>query len=78
MILEYHYFTVESLPRERDRKTLDWDILNKRHGTPIGMISWHRTWRQYCFFPEGGSVWSKGCLADVQKAIVAIKEKPQG
>ncbi len=78
MILDYKYFTVESLPKEPHRKTLDWDILNKRHGTPIGKIAWYGPWRQYCFYPEGGTVFNVGCLDDVKKAIRAIKEKPEG
>ena len=68
-MLDYKYFTVEPLPREAHRKTQDWDILNKRQGTVIGRISWYGKWGQYCFTPEGTTVWSAGCLADVQKAI---------
>jgi hypothetical protein len=74
MILNYKYFTVEPLPKEAHRKTQDWNVLNNKSGTPIGRIRWYGPWRQYCFFPLGDSVWSAGCLEDVQTAIRAITE----
>ena len=36
---------------------------------PIGVIRWYPQWRQYCFFPTEGTVYSKGCLKDIANFI---------
>lgn len=69
------YFYVEGLPLEPRRKTRDWDIINLSSGDKLGQIRWYGTWRQYCFFPEGNTVWSKGCLNDVLEAIERIRTR---
>jgi len=65
----YKFFTVQCLPTEPGRKTPRYAILNNRSGNLLGIIEWYGPWRQFCFFPEAGTVWSNGCLAGVQDAI---------
>lgn len=31
----------------------------------LGVVKWYGAWRQYCYFPEPGTVFSKGCLNDI-------------
>jgi len=31
----------------------------------LGTIKWYPQWRQYCFFPMGNRMFSKGCLKDI-------------
>lgn len=50
---------------EKEKKTQTWIVYNKNTGFNLGLIQWHKDWRQYCFFPESRAVFSKGCLADV-------------
>lgn len=52
-------FTVESLTQ----------------GGVLGRVMWHSAWRQYCFFPEPRTHWSKGCLQDVQDFIFELMEE---
>ncbi len=67
--LQFRYFTVEPLPKEPHRKTRDWNVLNKLHGTLLGVIAWYGPWRSYCLHTVGGVVFSTGCLDDIEKAI---------
>jgi len=51
------------------RKTKIVRIENISSGNCLGIIKWYGNWRQYCFFPDGNTVWSKGCLDEVNKYI---------
>lgn len=50
-------------------KTKKWDIISKSGGYPLGRIKWYGAWRQYCFFPDIGTIWNKGCLEDINRFI---------
>ncbi len=51
-------------------KTSIWAVQQKAgHGYHLGWVKWFGRWRQYCFFPEQATVYSKGCLEDIQKFI---------
>lgn len=47
-------------------KTNVYEVCNKKNGYYLGEIKWHGPWRQYCFFPDGGTLYERKCL----KAIV--------
>lgn len=72
-VLDYKYFTVEELPLEPGRKTHVYRVLNRSSGACIGIIEWYGAWRQFCFFPSGDSVWSSGCLDDIQDVLRRLK-----
>ncbi len=76
-IAEYEYFRVFATSLRPGRKTHKYEVLNRRRRTLIGVIQWYGPWRQFCFFPERGTVWSAGCLADMQDAIAKVKEHHQ-
>jgi hypothetical protein len=44
-----------------------------RNGGLLGTIRWYGPWRQYVFEPVPNTIWSAGCLNDVQKQLAAIK-----
>lgn len=56
------------------RKTSVWTCRAIRSGTVLGLVSWHGAWRSFCFFPEGGTVFSTGCLVDVQHFIQQLMD----
>jgi len=42
-------------------------------GTGLGTVEWYPRWRQYCFCPDGGMVFSKGCLEDINVFMVDLR-----
>jgi len=53
----------------RNPSTTVWICHNTKYGDILGSVSWYGPWRQYCFFPEHGIVFSAGCMADIQAFI---------
>jgi hypothetical protein len=75
---EYEHFRVEPCPQLLGRKTVDYRVVNKSSGAPIGMINWYGPWRQYTFFPLGSTVWSAGCLAGIQDFLNRLAAERKG
>lgn len=50
---------------ERKPKTNVYSVINILMGCTIGVVKWHRPWRQYCFFPSSSTVFHKDCLAEI-------------
>lgn len=67
------YLIIEKLPERKNRKTNHYHITSKKRDILLGSIKWYFPWRQYCFFPEGGTVWNDGCLQDIYKFLVELK-----
>ncbi len=44
------------------RKTDVYAIFSRSSGQILGTVSWFSSWRQYCFDPNSGTVWSRSCL----------------
>lgn len=53
---------------EKKPKTSVYAVYTK-NDDQIGTIKWYSPWRQYCFFPDENTVWSKGCLQDINNFI---------
>ena len=49
-------------------KTEVWEIVSVR-GIHLGTIKWYSRWRQYCFFPQGGTVFNSTCMNDIKLFI---------
>ena len=47
-------------------KTKRYEIVSIRNGDILGYIYWKKEWRQYVFNPTFSTVWSIGCLKDIQ------------
>ena len=70
MKTEYEYIRFIQLPQpNRKRKTQHWDCRNIKANFTLGYVCWHCAWRQYCFFPCADTVFSTGCLNDINDFI---------
>jgi hypothetical protein len=69
----FEYLVLERVPDEK-RKTLLVSVLSRRHGDLLGMIRWYGPWRQYVFVPEPGTLYSHGCMSDIETAIRALMD----
>lgn len=69
--MKYAYQYIYFVERQTDdtRKTRLWSCMNTRHGHVLGDVRWDGSWRQYVFAPIGSTVFSGGCLADIQDFI---------
>ena len=50
-------------------KTETYEVLSKSQGSVLATIKWYGQWRQYCFFPNGNTVWDVNCLYDINMFI---------
>jgi len=73
--MQFAYFVVTQLPLAPRRKTHAYLIHSRSSGLLLGRIDWFGSWRQYCFWPEPGTLWSDGCLADVQAVLSRLQPK---
>jgi hypothetical protein len=61
-------------PMNNKPKTEVWDILSKSGNVLLGRVKYFANWRQYCFFPEGGCIFSKGCMNDINNFIEELNK----
>jgi len=73
----YKFFRVVRCPLDPGRKTRVYEVVNLSSNCLIGTISWYASWRQFVLTPVHNSVWSKGCLADIQDAIAKAEKERQ-
>ena len=51
------------------------EVLSKSHNnTRLGVIRWHGAWRQYVYYPESFTLYSKGCMEDIITYIEKLNE----
>jgi hypothetical protein len=75
VIASFEYFRIIRMPKPKKRKTHVYGIY-KTTGIRLGEIRWYGAWRQFCFFPATTStVWSLGCLVDVQSVLEKLNKK---
>jgi len=67
----FQYFTVTLF--ESKPKTMVLALIS-RHNDTLGFIKWYGPWRQYCFFPSIETLFSKGCLADVETVLEEVNK----
>lgn len=51
-------------------KTRQWAVKNKHHGDLLGLIKWYGPWRTFTFQALAGTIFNRGCLADVDRFLV--------
>ena len=49
------------------------EVTSKQYGYRLGEIRWLGKWRQYTFFPEVATAFSKGCLQEIIKYIEGLR-----
>jgi len=54
-------------------KTFVYGVFSKTQSTRLGIIKWYAPWRQYCFFPQENTLYSKGCLEDIANFIGELR-----
>ena len=74
-VATFTFFTVYEQPQSGTRKTRDYDVVSK-HGERLGAIEFYPAWRQHVLVPAEGSVWSRGCLEDIVRAMDLIRKYP--
>lgn len=72
MKTKYQYITFTQLPSTG--KTTKWLCINNSSGDPIGSVIWYYRWRQYVYEPGQETVYSAGCLEDIQDFMRQLKE----
>jgi len=55
--------------RKPGMKTKVWVCMNKNE-VMLGVVRWYGPWRQYCFFPDKDTVFSKSCLDDIKDFVL--------
>jgi len=58
---------------ERKPKTKVIGVWSKNNANRLGIIKWYGPWRQYVFFPEKDTLFSVGCLDDIQFHIKGLR-----
>lgn len=69
------YLRFERLPTGAHRKTGIWLVLSLSSELALGVILWRGGWRQYVFEPDADTVWSDGCMTEVQTKIRELMEE---
>jgi len=57
------------------QKTSVWHVVNLRSGLLLGVVEWYPPWRQYVFFPEADTVFSKDCLEEINRLLIELNSK---
>lgn len=65
---EHMYFELV----DRKPKTNVYEVRSKNDHFVLGVIKWYAQWRQYCFFPSPDTIFSKGCLNQVNEFITKL------
>lgn len=76
--MEHKYIKIVKQPKNPKRKTDIYAVINKNSKFVLGYIKWFPSWRQYCFFPEGDTVFSAGCIQDILNFIEEVKNYGDG
>jgi hypothetical protein len=53
-------------------KTKVYSCRNSGHDYELGRVQWHVPWRQYCFYPDSGTIFNVGCLLNITHFIDQI------
>jgi hypothetical protein len=68
--------------RNTKKKTKHFNVYASTEDYRIGVIKWYPNWRQYCFFPEVGTLYNSECMNDIADFIKGLmnerKESKKG
>ena len=64
---EYEYF--HTMWYESKPKTAVFLILTNSRHEVLGFVKWYAPWRQYCFFPDKDTIYSRGCMREINEFI---------
>lgn len=69
---EYKYIHIEKIGQKS--KTSVYGVYSNSSCELLGRIKWYNHWRQYCFMPAADTVFSKGCMEDINSFITGLME----
>ena len=75
-VTKYEYFTIHKLPLARGRKTHVY-VIRSKDDIELGQIKWYGAWRQYCFWPNGETIWNGRCLQNIQGFLDKLRGPPR-
>jgi len=75
MALEFESKYIHFKVRGLKPKTKVYGVHSNSNEDLLGIIKWYAHWRQYCFFPTEETIFSKGCMEDVNKFIENLMNK---
>jgi len=55
------------------RKTSIWGCYSLKNDFCLGLVEWQFSWRQYCYYPEIHTLYSKDCLQDIQDFMQKLR-----
>jgi hypothetical protein len=71
---KYKYITIKEYTL--DGKTNSFEVeTNNKLKIKLGHIKWHCPWRQYCYFPYSCTLYSVGCMDDINSFIKELMEE---
>ena len=69
---DYKYITM--IKAEDKPKTSVFAVMTKDQEVTLGIIKWYAPWRQYCFIPDDNTIYSKGCMTDINDFITRLMD----
>jgi len=72
--MKYKYIEFLKVGTSASGKTSRWICQNINSGDDLGEVVWYGSWRQYCFLPDEGAIFSADCLADIQDFLSKAKQ----
>lgn len=85
---KYKYITIRPVPPPTWEEIPPWArrdsllnppqlwyrVSNNNDGGPLGALEYYKPWRQWCFVPSPGTVFSTDCLEDIQNFIQMLSQ----
>lgn len=74
-MLESEFIYVEKLELPK-RKTPIYKLFSmSNNDIKLGEIKWFGAWRQYCFYPEGNTIFDRKCLTYINNFLEEVNKK---
>ena len=77
-VVEKEWIAFRFLCLSKTKKTQIWQVTTKDDINILGQVRWFARWRQYSFFPEQATIFSSGCLRDIQNFMAILMEQKKG
>lgn len=74
-MLESEFIYVEKIELPK-RKTPIYKLFSmSNQDIKLGEIKWFGAWRQYCFYPEGNTIFDRKCLTYINNFLEEVNKK---
>ena len=71
----YEYIQFDLVVQDDKKKTQTYAVRNIKSQFILGWVKWYGPWRQYCFFTDGNTIFSEGCLKDIELFIKELMDE---